>query len=75
MMRLLSFMIFFMLFLGLMAGLNSCDRARAQIEHDDAIHGCTLIGTIEGYKMGREGVPAQEQWKCGDVVKTVNAVK
>lgn len=74
MIRVLIFTLCFILLLSFMEMLRSCDRARAHIEHDKTVHGCALIGTIEGYKMGREGVPAQEQWKCGDIVKTVNVV-
>lgn len=75
MIRLLTFSICFVVFLGLMGIMRSCDREDAKARHDEITRGCVMVGTIEGYRMGREGVPAQEQWRCGDITKTVNAVQ
>ena len=43
-------------------------------EHDALTKGCVMTGTIQGYRMGREGMPAQEQWNCNGMMRTVNAI-
>lgn len=74
MMRALGLLTYFLAAVVVLVMATRCDHEEKRSVHDKAVYGCALIGTIEGYKMGREGVPAQEQWKCGDIVKTVNAV-
>lgn len=42
--------------------------------HDALTKGCVMTGTIQGYQVGRESMPAQEQWECSGMMRTVNAI-
>lgn len=74
-MKFLSWTIFFAMIVLVVVLITNCEDANKRSEHDKAVHGCVLIGTIEGYELWQSRSPAQEQWKCGNIVKTVNAVK
>lgn len=52
----------------------SCDNDAKIDRYQKLTEGCRMVGTIQGYKVGRDGMPAQEQWECNGIMRTVNAV-
>ena len=46
------------------------ERRDNRIDHDTLTKGCVMIGTIQGYQR----MPAQEQWSCNGMMRTVNAI-
>lgn len=61
-------------FIGPLLLAASCDHDAKLARHQKLTEGCRMVGTIQGYNVGRGEMPAQEQWDCGGIMRTVNAV-
>ena len=67
-------MFWFVLFCATMAGVKCWGDWGKKVEHDALTKGCVMTGTIQGYRVGRGSMPAQEQWSCNGMMRTVNAI-
>lgn len=54
--------------------VNYYEYASRENERNDLTRGCTIVGTIQSFGVGRSRMPAMEQWKCNGMMRTIEAV-